>query len=153
MFNDLGAGMLENAWQGYNSTIFAYGQTGSGKSYTIMGHGANKGITSHPGLKAFIFYLLQHSRTNIQFTRHELFPGLVPRVCEELFNSIESKKKTGINYEVSFSMLEIYNEKVRDLLSKKKTPHGGLKIKMSKDQGFHGNGHYSENFNTCRFSS
>ena len=34
--------MLENAWQGYNSTIFAYGQTGSGKSYTIMGHGANK---------------------------------------------------------------------------------------------------------------
>ena len=67
-----------------------------------------------------------------------VFIGLVPRVCEELFNSIESKKKPGINYEVSISMLEIYNEKVRDLLNKKKTPHGGLKIKMSKDQGFYG---------------
>ena len=64
--------------------------------------------------------------------------GLVPRVCEELFNSIDSKKKPGINYEVSFSMLEIYNEKVQDLLNKKKTPQGGLKIKMNKDQGFYG---------------
>ena len=71
-------------------------------------------------------------------TKSVVTVGLVPRVCEELFNSIESKKKPGINYEVSFSMLEIYNEKVRDLLNKKKTPHGGLKIKMSKDQGFHG---------------
>lgn len=43
MFEDLGLGMLENAWSGYNSTIFAYGQTGSGKSYSIMGHGANQG--------------------------------------------------------------------------------------------------------------
>ena len=127
--------MLENAWQGYNSTIFAYGQTGSGKSYTIMGHGANKGIAAYT-LSFSTF--CQHSRTDIQITTHQLFPGLVPRVCEELFNSIESKKKTGIYYEVSFSMLEIYNEKVRDLLNKKKTPHGGLKIKMSKDQGFHG---------------
>ena len=43
VFKDLGLGMLENAWSGYNSTIFAYGQTGSGKSYSIMGHGANQG--------------------------------------------------------------------------------------------------------------
>ncbi len=35
--------MLKNVWKGYNSTIFAYGQTGSGKSFSIMGHGANKG--------------------------------------------------------------------------------------------------------------
>ena len=35
-------------------------------------------------------------------------------------------------------MLEIYNEKVRDLLNKKKSPPGGLKVKMGKDQGFYG---------------
>ena len=35
--------MLKNAWRGYNCTILAYGQTGSGKSYSIMGHGENKG--------------------------------------------------------------------------------------------------------------
>ena len=44
LFNDIGMKMLKNAWQGYNSSIFAYGQTGSGKSYSIMGHGSNKGI-------------------------------------------------------------------------------------------------------------
>ena len=43
VFNQLGAGVLNNAWQGYNSTLFAYGQTGSGKSYSIVGFGANKG--------------------------------------------------------------------------------------------------------------
>ena len=53
MFEDLGLGMLENAWSGYNSTIFAYGQTGSGKSYSIMGHGANQGT-----VKYFIFWEL-----------------------------------------------------------------------------------------------
>jgi hypothetical protein len=43
VFNDLGMGMLDNVWQGYNCCILAYGQTGSGKSYSIMGHGVNKG--------------------------------------------------------------------------------------------------------------
>ena len=43
MFNDLGRGMLDHAWKGYNSSIFAYGQTGSGKSYSIMGDSVNKG--------------------------------------------------------------------------------------------------------------
>lgn len=44
MFNDLGKGILENAWKGYNCSLFAYGQTGSGKSYSMVGYDANKGI-------------------------------------------------------------------------------------------------------------
>ncbi|KAL3873217.1 hypothetical protein ACJMK2_036358 [Sinanodonta woodiana] len=44
VFNDLGKGVLDNAWQGYNAALFAYGQTGSGKSYSMIGYGANKGI-------------------------------------------------------------------------------------------------------------
>ena len=44
MFNDLGQGVLDNAWQGYNAALFAYGQTGSGKSYSMIGYGPNKGI-------------------------------------------------------------------------------------------------------------
>ena len=35
--------MLDNAWEGYNSTLFAYGQTGSGKSWSMVGYGVNKG--------------------------------------------------------------------------------------------------------------
>ena len=37
-------GVLKNAWEGYNASLFAYGQTGSGKSYSVVGYGANKGI-------------------------------------------------------------------------------------------------------------
>lgn len=43
MFADLGEGVLKNAWNGYNCSLFAYGQTGSGKSYSMVGYGANKG--------------------------------------------------------------------------------------------------------------
>lgn len=46
VFNDLGVGVLKNAWEGYNSTLFAYGQTGSGKSWSIVGYGVNKGMYS-----------------------------------------------------------------------------------------------------------
>lgn len=44
MFEDLGIGVLDNAWKGYNCSLFAYGQTGSGKSYSMVGYGNNKGI-------------------------------------------------------------------------------------------------------------
>ena len=40
----MGVGVLKNAWEGYNASLFAYGQTGSGKSYSVVGYGANKGI-------------------------------------------------------------------------------------------------------------
>lgn len=52
--------------------------------------------------------------------------GVTPRLCEELFVRIAQKeslpddlKKT--TYSVKISFLEIYNEKVQDLLSKKST--------------------------------
>lgn len=45
VYNDLGKDLLENAFEGYNCALFAYGQTGSGKSYSIIGYGANKGIS------------------------------------------------------------------------------------------------------------
>eukprot|EP00038_Savillea_parva_P019805 m.28932 g.28932 ORF g.28932 m.28932 type:complete len:991 (+) comp4561_c0_seq1:121-3093(+) len=44
VFNDVGKGVLENAYQGFNTSLFAYGQTGSGKSYSMVGYGVNKGI-------------------------------------------------------------------------------------------------------------
>ena len=44
VFNDLGVGVLNNAFEGYHCCLFAYGQTGSGKSYSMVGYGKNKGI-------------------------------------------------------------------------------------------------------------
>ena len=43
VFNDLGKGVLDNAWKGFNCSLFAYGQTGSGKSYSMVGNKENKG--------------------------------------------------------------------------------------------------------------
>lgn len=67
--------------------------------------------------------------------------GIVPRVCEELFNTIENRKDLNIVTEVSLSMLELYSEIVRDLLdvnfstgNKKK----GLKIREHPTKGFFG---------------
>ncbi|XP_036133656.1 kinesin-like protein KIF28P [Molossus molossus] len=106
VFHDLGRGILESAWQGYNATLLAYGQTGSGKSYSMIGFGANKGI--------------------------------IPNVCEELFQAMENRERNQ-EYQVTFSMLEIYNEQVRDLLSRTKKP-GGLKIREDTQWGFYVDG-------------
>ncbi|XP_076437363.1 kinesin-like protein KIF28 [Babylonia areolata] len=111
VYDDLGVGILENAWAGYNSTLFAYGQTGSGKSWSIVGYGVNKGV--------------------------------VPQFCEAIFEGIDKEKKGGSEkeFEVNFSMLEIYNEQVRDLLdpsgaSKKR----GLRIRQHPKNGFYAEG-------------
>ena len=44
VFEELGQGVLDNAFEGYNCSLFAYGQTGSGKSYSMVGYGPNRGI-------------------------------------------------------------------------------------------------------------
>ncbi|CAI9737687.1 KIF28P isoform X5 [Octopus vulgaris] len=102
VFNDLGKSLLNNAYEGYNCSLFAYGQTGSGKSYSMIGYGPNKGI--------------------------------VPTACDELFKTISSNEDKDLRYEVSFSMMEIYNEQVRDLL-KRDCPKGGLQVRQHPKLG------------------
>lgn len=110
MYNDLGKDILKNAFDGYNAALFAYGQTGSGKSYSVIGYGPNKGI--------------------------------VPRICEELFQTIQHRKSSSqdsTNFEVKFSMYEIYNELVRDLLNPDQTKFKkGLKVREHPTKGFYG---------------
>lgn len=111
----MGAGVLKNAWNGFNASLFAYGQTGSGKSYSVVGYGANKGI--------------------------------VPLVCEEIFKGEAEAKKTGKVIEVTFSMLEIYSEIVRDLLNSKGDKKVGLTVREDPKLGFYGTSYYSKKFN------
>ena len=60
-------------------------------------------------------------------------PGIVPIISEEIFYHIRDTKNEKISFEVNFSMLEIYNEKVQDLLiSIEKWPVGGLKVWENK---------------------
>lgn len=44
VWNDLGVSVLDNAWSGFNVSLFAYGQTGAGKSHSIMGYPGQEGI-------------------------------------------------------------------------------------------------------------
>ncbi|KAK2590765.1 hypothetical protein QQS21_011556 [Conoideocrella luteorostrata] len=102
LFDDLGAPLLDNAFQGYNNCIFAYGQTGSGKSYSMMGYGKEVGI--------------------------------IPNICQEMFkriDGIQEDKSTKCTVEVSY--LEIYNERVRDLLNP--TTKGNLKVREHPSTG------------------
>ena len=43
VFKEIGHGLLEHLYEGYNCTLFAYGQTNSGKSYSLMERGVDKG--------------------------------------------------------------------------------------------------------------
>ncbi|KAG8637066.1 kinesin-like protein KIN-14N isoform X2 [Manihot esculenta] len=80
--------LVQSALDGYKVCIFAYGQTGSGKTYTMMGK------PGHPEQK-----------------------GLIPRSLEQIFQTRQSLLSQGWKYEMQVSMLEIYNETIRDLLS------------------------------------
>ncbi|BFZ12722.1 hypothetical protein BsWGS_15761 [Bradybaena similaris] len=102
VFQDLGQGVLRNAFEGYNCSLFAYGQTGSGKSYSMVGYGPNRGI--------------------------------VPITCDELFKAMGANKDPNKRFQVTFSMLEIYNEQVRDLLSKDSLK-GGLPVRQNPKLG------------------
>ena len=46
--------------------------------------------------------------------------GIIPRLCNTLFNYIDDNEKTQeLSFKVEVSYMEIYNEKVRDLLDPK----------------------------------
>ncbi|VVB15956.1 unnamed protein product [Arabis nemorensis] len=83
--------LVQSALDGYKVCIFAYGQTGSGKTYTMMGRPGN----------------LEEK-------------GLIPRCLEQIFQTRQSLRSQGWKYELQVSMLEIYNETIRDLLSTNK---------------------------------
>jgi kinesin family member 13 len=62
--------------------------------------------------------------------------GIIPISFKELFKRVESTQTTSLSYEVLVSMLEIYNEKIQDLLIPvNQRVAGGLKIRESKVAG------------------
>ncbi|KAK6170341.1 hypothetical protein SNE40_018754 [Patella caerulea] len=91
--------MLTSLLDGYNVCIMAYGQTGSGKTHTMLGSHNNDDYnpceTMHPD------------------------EGVIPRATRELFRLIEEKPVGSHTIEVS--VVEIYNNDIKDLLSKSST--------------------------------
>ncbi|XP_051235145.1 kinesin-like protein KIF28P [Dicentrarchus labrax] len=62
--------------------------------------------------------------------------GLVPKLCERLFQAIRENQETR-QCQVFFSMLEIYNEQVVDLLSRGSRTPGGLRVREEQQRGFY----------------
>jgi kinesin family protein 1 len=63
--------------------------------------------------------------------------GIVPLVCDEMFKAIERSKgdSSGKRYQITCTMLEIYNEAIRDLLNPSINPPGGLKVRSQPGIG------------------
>ncbi|KAI6087815.1 kinesin-domain-containing protein [Hypoxylon rubiginosum] len=94
---------VDDILNGYNGTVFAYGQTGAGKSYTMMG-------------------------TSIEDDNGK---GITPRIVEQIFSSIMSSPPT-IEYTVRVSYMEIYMERIRDLLAPQ---NDNLPVHEEKNRG------------------
>uniref|UniRef100_A0A672RN04 Kinesin-like protein KIF22 n=1 Tax=Sinocyclocheilus grahami TaxID=75366 RepID=A0A672RN04_SINGR len=79
--------ILPHILNGQNASVFAYGPTGAGKTHTMLGSQEQ--------------------------------PGVITRAVKEVFKLVKAQEKDldGWEYSVGMSYLEIYNEKVLDLLS------------------------------------
>ena len=55
--------------------------------------------------------------------------GIIPRLCDALFSKIHKNEDSETGFKVEVSYMEIYNEKVRDLLD----PKGWVRICFSED--------------------
>ncbi|XP_043279198.1 kinesin-like protein unc-104 isoform X4 [Venturia canescens] len=97
VYKDIGEEMLQHAFEGYNVCIFAYGQTGAGKSYTMMGK------------------------------QEEGQEGIIPQICKDLFRKISKNSSEQLKHSVEVSYMEIYCERVRDLLNPKNK--GNLRVR------------------------
>ncbi|SJX66555.1 Kinesin-3 motor protein [Sporisorium reilianum f. sp. reilianum] len=103
LFQYIGVELLDHAFNGFNTCVFAYGQTGSGKSHSMVGYAEAK--------------------------------GLIPLTCSRLFDDIRDKTAADPNLKITVevSYIEIYNEKVRDLLNPKNK--GNLKVREHPSLG------------------
>ncbi|CAO3691397.1 unnamed protein product [Rhizopus stolonifer] len=79
--------IVNDVVSGYNGTVFAYGQTGSGKTFTMMG-------------------------SSIDDVENK---GIIPRIIGQIFESIQDAPST-FEFTVKVAYMEIYMEKVKDLL-------------------------------------
>ena len=64
--------------------------------------------------------------------------GIIPKACEQMFERISGNDDADLSFRVECSMLEIYNEKVRDLFvsfSANMERRGGLKVRDAPTTG------------------
>ena len=111
---------IDQIKQGLNCTILAYGQTGSGKTYTMFGEEWAKSDKNfdieqrkyiHKDDYNFILnedlFIDPFSKTN----------GIIPNLIMSLFKTFDNYDSNDNNITITCSYIQIYNEKVYDLLA------------------------------------
>jgi hypothetical protein len=101
VYNLVAKSSVPSAFEGFNSCILTYGQTGSGKTYTMMGKYNPTAVCGGDGEE-----------------------GIIPRVCNDIFQQLEEMRAAErhkpeadrITYRIEVNFVEIYLERVRDLL-------------------------------------
>ena len=90
---------------GFNGTIFAYGQSGSGKTYTMLGPDS-------------VVEAIKNGGDGISLEVQRMY-GIIPRAIGDIFEAINRiVGAENAQIELSVQYLEIYNEKIQDLLAR-----------------------------------
>jgi len=118
---------VEAVLEGFNATIFAYGQTGTGKTYTMMGLDAD--VMENAGVSCASF--------------DPITMGIIPRSMEHLFYTLNNTTK---HYTCTCSYLEIYNEKIFDLLDYHPSTKG---LDIREDRSTDGQGMFVPDATHC----
>lgn len=108
IFDAVGKNYIQEMLEGYNCTVFAYGQTGTGKTYTMSGD-----INILGDLE---------SQDKILLGEHA---GIIPRVLVDLFKQLSQETD---EYSVKISFLELYNERLKDLLAENESAEENIRI-------------------------
>jgi kinesin family protein 5 len=94
VFTFVGMPVVEAVFKGYNGTIFAYGQTSSGKTHTMTGPDGSLDDASNA--------------------------GVIPRCVDAIFDGC-AEAGENLEFTVQVQFMEIYLERVKDLLDTRKT--------------------------------
>ncbi|KAL4399907.1 Kinesin-related motor protein [Malassezia pachydermatis] len=106
VYTDAMSVMLNDVLLGYNCTVFAYGQTGTGKTHTMEGDLSSYMETFAPEA------------------------GVIPRTLYRLFHVLDVR---GDDFAVKMSLVELYNEELRDLLRDEASSSSHSQLRMFDD--------------------
>jgi hypothetical protein len=121
VYKAIGDPVVTQALDGFNCTVFAYGQTGSGKSYSMMGYGEDHGIIPKLNDDLWTRIDVQKAKVERELLKHDE-------------GSEEAKAVGKVDFLVTVSFLEIYNEEIKDLLNPSSKQ---MKIRENKDKGIY----------------
>nr|CCA18331.1 kinesinlike protein putative [Albugo laibachii Nc14] len=108
VYDKVASRLVQNVLDGYNATILAYGQTSTGKTYTMMGD------TSF--------------RANVTTEDPDDRSGIIPRALKGIFKQLDACDNNVTRTAVYVSYVQIYCERLLDLLDPS-LPPGSLLLR------------------------